>query len=191
MRATLSCHDVLLVWLVTIFELSAYLSGVATFEVTKETLMPHRWSAEKLAARRAIALERGFLRPCPKGVKHVAVPEVIAHRVKRMAQGVEETRKTELALGVHCRTFSGLLQASEGRLPAEKHAGLRRTLHLANSAKHRAFKATESCPQSRAPGCSSWADAWSDDDAGEGGSPELRMTVEDGFNERNVVDSTS
>jgi len=51
--------------------------------------MPGKHSAEKLAIRRARAIDRGFLVPRPPEARHILVPEAIAGRVKAVVASMD------------------------------------------------------------------------------------------------------
>lgn len=101
--------------------------------------MPRCWSPAKLALRKQIAIERGYVIAKPIGFSHVLVPLAIAQRVKGMAKGLDATRSLELLTGQHRRTGSSLAAAalpSSGTDAAEQFI---RTDRAANSCKHAAF----------------------------------------------------
>ncbi len=55
--------------------------------------MPHRWSPAKLADRRAVACNRGFLQQRRLGMGFVEVPVPLAPRVKKMALGLAAVQR--------------------------------------------------------------------------------------------------
>jgi len=77
-----------------------------------DSAMPHRWSPLKLAARRELARNHGYLRSCPKGHSHVLAPDCVAERVKGVTRGLLATRELERASGLHRRSGADLAVAA-------------------------------------------------------------------------------
>jgi len=101
--------------------------------------MPHKWSTEKLAVRRAEAVRRGFIVPRPAGYAHILVPDDLALRVKGMANGLAATKSLELLTGLHRRSGSDLAAAAcpaVGKDMVDEYLRINRD---ANSCKHRSF----------------------------------------------------
>ncbi len=103
------------------------------------TVMPHRWSPAKLAIRRAIALERGFVCLCPAGQMFVSVISPLAPRVKRISQGFAATQRLELATGLHRRSAHELLLAAKDTITEDEALAFTTVNRAANAAKHAPF----------------------------------------------------
>ena len=80
-------------------------------------------SQDALAARRARALELGFLRPRPGGARYVAVPNEVVGEAKMLIKATLSTRALELSTGLHRRSGSDLCAAA---LAAEAQGKLAR-----------------------------------------------------------------
>jgi hypothetical protein len=127
--------------------------------------MPHRWSAEKLVARRDRTLRLGFLQPRIGDGKMVLVDKNVAERVKYMAKGIAATRAAELGLGCHRRHASQLaavIGEKSGSAAAESFAEV---VRRANNAEHASFlsaaarREKSTLPVAKLPGAlrPSWA----------------------------------
>jgi hypothetical protein len=121
--------------------------------------MPHRWSPEKLANRRALAGERGYLLQRLPGMNYVSVPSALAPRAKRMVKGLAAVQHLEVLSGAHRRSANDLLQAVGGKLAADDAVAFAKVSRDANAAKHASFLRPPVAKRS------AWADL-NDDDQG-------------------------
>ena len=101
--------------------------------------MVHRLSPAKLALKRERALLRGFIRPTPKGYRHVLAREDVADRLPAMGLGLAATADMERSTGFHRRSASLLAQAVHPLVGEEAVSQFRAAANKADAAKHRTF----------------------------------------------------
>jgi hypothetical protein len=117
---------------------------IVVFTLAHVAAMPHRWSPTKLAARRAIAIQKSYVVPKPAGFSHVLTPSGIAKRVKGMSLGLEATMDLELATGLHRRTGIALAAAARPLVGNQAADAFLAVNQKANACKHKKFRWADS-----------------------------------------------
>ncbi len=77
-------------------------------------VMVHRHSPAKLALRRAVVAERGFIQPTVDGKLHLLVHSGLKPRLMEMQKGLVVTRMLETAAGVYRKSPMALVRRRAG-----------------------------------------------------------------------------